>query len=423
MTGEAQLPETPGRLPLSRAAWVMARRDFSAVLLSRTFIFFLLGPLFPVLIAAMAGGIGSHVRDEVAVERIGLAMPADDMRAMINAHDQLRARIGPAVPELSALQPVTPGDDFDAVSALESGDEGLAAIISGTVSDPHLTATPERIDRWHGLVGLLASQALNGAPVDTPDVRTTTVGSSGATVNLGRLKTAQGAQLLLFLLTMLLAGMVLSNLVEEKGNKVIEILAAAIPMDAVFLGKLFAMLGVSLVGIAVWGTVGGTVLLAGGRSLAEYANPGVGWPLFLALFVVYFAMAYLLLGSIFLAVGSLAATVREVQTLSMPVTMTQVLVFFLASIAAFSQDTWLEWVAIGFPLSSPFTMLARAATSPAIWPHLLALAYQAMWVGIFIKLGAALFRKKVMKSGPQKVKRSLRARLAAAFRNGSEEPA
>ena len=35
------------------------------------------------------------------------------------------------------------------------------------------------------------------------------------------------------LLTMLLAGMVLSNLVEEKGNKIIEILAAAIPMDAV----------------------------------------------------------------------------------------------------------------------------------------------------------------------------------------------
>ena len=50
----------------------------------------------------------------------------------------------------------------------------------------------------------------------------------------------------------MLAGMVLSNLVEEKANKIIEILAAAIPMEALFLGKLFAMLGVSLVGIATW---------------------------------------------------------------------------------------------------------------------------------------------------------------------------
>jgi len=48
--------------------------------------------------------------------------------------------------------------------------------------------------------------------------------------------------------TVLLAGMLLSNLVEEKSNKVIEVLAAAIPVDAIFLGKLFAMLGVSLVG-------------------------------------------------------------------------------------------------------------------------------------------------------------------------------
>jgi ABC-2 type transport system permease protein len=51
---------------------------------------------------------------------------------------------------------------------------------------------------------------------------------------------------------MLLAGMVLSNLVEEKGNKIIEVLAAAIPMDAVFLGKLFAMLAVSW-----WGSPSG----------------------------------------------------------------------------------------------------------------------------------------------------------------------
>ena len=66
--------------------------------------------------------------------------------------------------------------------------------------------------------------------------------------------TAQAGQTLLLLLTMLLAGMVLSNLVEEKTNKIIEVLAAAIPMDSVFLGKLFAMLAVSFVDIGVWGS-------------------------------------------------------------------------------------------------------------------------------------------------------------------------
>ena len=64
--------------------------------------------------------------------------------------------------------------------------------------------------------------------------------------------TAQVSLTLLFIVTMFLTGMVMSTLVEEKANKIIEILAAAIPMDAVFLGKLFAMLAVSMVGIAVW---------------------------------------------------------------------------------------------------------------------------------------------------------------------------
>src|SRR5690606_20291453 len=80
--------------------------------------------------------------------------------------------------------------------------------------------------------------------------------------------TATMAVTLLFVLSMLLAGMVMSNLVEEKANKIIEILAAAVPMDAVFFGKLFAMLAVSFVGIAVWGSVAGGIVAAG-NALAE----------------------------------------------------------------------------------------------------------------------------------------------------------
>ena len=40
-----------------RSALVIARRDFAATVLSKTFIFFLLGPLFPVLMGALSGGI------------------------------------------------------------------------------------------------------------------------------------------------------------------------------------------------------------------------------------------------------------------------------------------------------------------------------------------------------------------------------
>jgi ABC-2 type transport system permease protein len=123
--------------------------------------------------------------------------------------------------------------------------------------------------------------------------------------------------------------------------------------------------------------------------------------MFLALGLVYFATGYLLLASIFLGIGSLAATVREVQTLSLPVTMAQVLIFFLAASGMTNMGKPVEWIAMIFPLSSALAMIARAAQDGALWPHGLAIAWQALWVMIFVRIGAGVFRKRVMQSGPQ----------------------
>lgn len=410
-----------GRLSIWRAAYVIARRDFTAILFSRAFIFFLLGPLFPVAVMALAGSVGAQVQSEASAADVGIAMEGRHVDDMLAARERVRDLVGPALPRMVELERLDPGETFDAAAYLGEQEGSLAAIVTGTPRQPELTATQGRLARWQGMVALVAAHASNPGAQSYPDVATTLVETSGASQNTGRMRTAQGGQLLLFLLIMLLASMVLSNLVEEKGNKIIEILAAAVPMDAVFLGKLFAMLGISVVGIALWGSTGFAILTAGGVSLSDYANPGVGWPMFFALFAAYFGMGYLLLGSIFLAVGSLAATVREVQTLSMPATMFQILVFFFASLAVTDRGGWLEYTAMAFPLSSPFAMVARAAMDEAIWPHLLALAWQALCVAVFVKAGASLFRKRVMQSGPRgaKGRRSLTGLVSGMFRNSS----
>jgi ABC-2 type transport system permease protein len=59
----------------------------------------------------------------------------------------------------------------------------------------------------------------------------------------------------------------------------------------------------------------------------------------------------------------------------------------------------MSWVAFIFPLSSPLAMIALAAQSELVWPHLLALAWQALWVVIIIRVASAMFRKNVLKSG------------------------
>jgi len=413
------LPLRP-RLSAMEAAWVIARRDFVAVLFSRAFLFFLLGPLFPVIVGGLAGSIGGEVQREAVSIEVGLAMSPADNAKMIAAGKSLAPQLHSAVPLLRPVPEAAGDSDFDARAFMEARRGGYAAIVTGTLQAPTLVGTEGQIARWQGPVGLLAGQALAAEPARFPKVAAEPVATSAASEKSSRIQTAQIAQMLLFLLTMLLAGMVLSNLVEEKGNKIIEILAAAIPMDAVFMGKLFAMLAVSFVGIAVWGGAAGLLWTAGGAAITQVTGfdpanlpaPAVGWPLFVMLGVTYFAMAYLLLGALFLTIGSMATSVREVQTLSMPVTMLQLMVFFLAAYVIKQPGSALEMAAIAFPLSSPFAMLARAAMEPELWTHALALAWQAVAVLGIVKGGSLLFRKRVMKSGGagrDKAKKGLRA--------------
>jgi len=402
-----------GRLSLLSAALVVARRDFAAILLSRSFIFFLIGPLFPLVVGALASGVGQRVEANAARPVLGVAMSESEGTAITGAARRLAPELGEALPELAVIAVVPDGTRIDAGAVLKQKQAQVSAVLSGTRAAPVLTGPKELIDDWRGPVALLAATARGEGPRHYPAVTLAASASVPVDNRIGRMRTAQAGQTLLFLLTMVLAGMVLSNLVEEKANKIIEILAAAVPMDAVFLGKLFAMLAISFVGIAVWGATIGTVMLIGGRSLAELTSPAVGWPLFIALGIAYFAMAYLLLGAVFLTIGSMAATVREVQTLSMPVTMAQLMVFFFASYAVASPGSALERTAAVVPFSSPFTMLARAAQDSDLTQHAIALCWQAAWVALIVKLGAGLFRRRVMKSGPARVRPARKGQAAA----------
>ena len=381
------------RLSLWQAAWVVARRDFQAILFSKAFLLFLLGPIFFGAISIGAGMLGAKAADSAEPPRLAVMLPAAEAEAVIRAHRELDGLIA-----IFPIESVAPGEtEPDAL--LSDRARNLGAVLTGSLARPRLTGTQDQIESWQGRVSLLAARAL-GPDAAYPVVALERTRSSMASTRSAQTGTATAAITLLFLLTMLLAGMVLSNLVEEKANKIIEILAAAIPMDAVFVGKLFAMLAISFVGIAVWGSLGLAGLALGPATGASLPTPAVGWPLFVALFVLYFALAYLLIGSVFLTVGSMAATVRDVQTLSMPATILQLAVFFLATFAMTDIGSPVELFAAVFPLSSPYAMVGRAAQSPDLLPHLLAIAWQVTWVTIFVRGGATLFRRRVMKSGP-----------------------
>jgi ABC-2 type transport system permease protein len=384
-----------------RSAFVIARRDFSATVLSKTFIFFLLAPLFPLLFGGTFGSMSARIASQTARPVVAVVSAAPDFARLSVARDQLADALGDESVQRILHYAPEPDAAAQVRKLLASTDPPIRAVLSGGLDHPHLTGPIAGDGATTNQLRLLIANA-KVSPAAEPALPVTRVQASSGSLSNDRAVTAQIAQTLLFVLTILLSGMLLSQLIEEKSNKIIEVIAAAVPIDAMFVGKLFAMLAASVTGLVVWVSAGALLVqMIKHGGVATLPPPAVGWAGFLALTIIYFAMNYLLLGAAFLTIGAQASTAREVQTMSMPVTFGQMLLLLLASNAIGAPNSAEGLAAAVFPLSSPLTMLARAAERPEWWPHVVAILWQALWVALILRMGSQLFRKTVLKSGPR----------------------
>jgi ABC-2 type transport system permease protein len=385
---------------LLRGAFVIGRRDFSATVLSKTFLFFLLGPMFPLIFGGIFGGIGASVASQREKPVVAVVASQADFDALSAA----RQRLADATDGTKLIGLVRFAPEPDAADQqkrlLETKTPPIQAVLTGIPAKPRLIGAVHPDGSTARQLQLLMADS-KIAPGELPRLAVTETEATSGSLSKDRAATGQIGQMILFFLTLLLSTMLLSQLVEEKSNKIVEVVAAAVPIESLFVGKLFAMLAASVLGLLVWAAAGAAVIASlkhGG--LATLPPPAIGWPGFLGLTIVYFAMNYLLLGAVFLTIGAQASTVREVQTLSMPVTFAQVVIFGFAATSAVAPDSPSGLAAAVFPLSSPLAMVARAAQQPDLWPHLAAILWQMLWVAVILRLGAKLFRRTVLKSGP-----------------------
>ncbi|HJO64684.1 MAG TPA: ABC transporter permease [Sphingomonas sanguinis] len=391
---------------LIRQTMTIARRDFVATVFTPIFLLFLFAPLIMVAFSTI-GAMGAAQAADHGADRVRIVAIVPDAlaRTLVEADTRTRTvfRRDEEPPQLVTVAP-DGNPAAQARAAFEAKDYDATAVLYGPLDRPTILYGA-RGSRAADYLVVLAGQALSaerlGGPLPRIEATKTAFSRQRATLG-GQNQTAFLAVFGVFFLTLFLAGQVVGTMAEERSNKVIEVLAAAVPLEAVFLGKLLGMFGVAVLFVTFWGTVLGQVtsmLPPAFAGMVGELSPAVGLPMFTVLFVTYFTMAYLLLGSVFLTIGAQASTMREIQMLSLPITIVQVGMFTLTLSGLSQPDSWLAVVAEVFPLSSPFAMAGMAAASDSLWPHAVALAWQALWVALFVTLGARLFRRGVLQSG------------------------
>jgi len=388
-----------------RQTLTIARRDFVATVFTPTFLLFLLSPVI-MLSFGLIGGLGASSMATSAAEKARIvAIVAPAQQAAMRATDARLRKLFGRSDQPPVLTFDTPGADPQAQArrAFSGAGPDTTAALYGDLSAPKILYGGQGRGDSRYLAELaestLRADRTGAAPVSTATF--TSVARARASSG-GHSQAAFFSVFGIFFLSLLLSGQAVGTMAEERNNKVVEILAAAVPLEAVFFGKLLGMFGSAVLFVGFWGTLASqitSILPAGMAGGLGEIGPAIGLPLFVPLFFAYFAMAYMLLGAVFLGVGAQATTPRELQMLSLPITIVQVLMFSLALRAAGGNDGWVTRFAEIFPFSSPFAMAAHAANFADVWPHLLALAWQALWVAIAITLGARAFRRGVLQSG------------------------
>jgi ABC-2 type transport system permease protein len=289
----------------------------------------------------------------------------------------------------------------DAVRAGDSGTLGsyefyirkkLDERVVGEIRD---ALRPALIDARMQANGLDASQvrALN----ELPRVRAVTVGEDGdssAALAVGEILPI-AFMMLMFMAIMTAGQMLVTTTVEEKSSRVVEVLLAAVSPTQLMAGKILGQLGVGLLMMSVYAGLGVLALLSFALTgLVEF------WQL--AVFALFFLIAFATFGALMAAAGAAVNELREAQSLLTPVVLLAVAPMLLWMPIRSDPNSTLATVLSLTPPVSPFVMVMRISsnTPPPVWQIGLALligvlaAAAAMWVaGKVFRVGLLMHGK------------------------------
>jgi ABC-2 type transport system permease protein len=196
------------------------------------------------------------------------------------------------------------------------------------------------------------------------------------------------------------ANMLLTGVIEEKSNKILDTLLTSVTPLEMLAGKLLGVAAVSATLFLFWGALGGALLAmaaerAGDSILGQVAAAFLE-PRLIAAFAVGFVAGYLMYGAIFLALGSLCESIQEAQTLLGPVALVLAAPMLLITPALDNPNAPIVEAASWVPLFTPFLLLIRAPSGLS-WIEIAGMgALMAAAVALILVLAARVFQAGVV---------------------------
>ena len=197
---------------------------------------------------------------------------------------------------------------------------------------------------------------------------------------------------LVFYMTALGFGMMIAqSVVQEKESRVVEILAAAVPIRALLWGKVVGNTVLALSQIVVIGAASLIGLLVTGQAdILRVVAPVAGW------FVVFFVLGFVALAGLWAVAGSLATRQEDLGSTTLPGQMILMIPFFFSVFAGPSAKTVASFVPIASSMAMPGRMLTEEVP---VWQPLLAILVLLVATVLIVRLGARLYERTLLQTG------------------------
>jgi ABC-2 type transport system permease protein len=163
--------------------------------------------------------------------------------------------------------------------------------------------------------------------------------------------------MLMFMMVLLGATPLMQGVVEEKMQRIAEVLLGSVPPFPLMLGKIVGMTGVSLTIAAVY--LSGAYWAAHHYELADYVPVSL-----LLWFLLYQTLASLMYGSLFIAIGAACTDMKETQNLLWPVMLLVTMPMFVLGSVLQEPNSAVATALSFFPFATPMLMIARQAVPP-----------------------------------------------------------
>ncbi|UCH95375.1 MAG: ABC transporter permease [Candidatus Aminicenantes bacterium] len=204
---------------------------------------------------------------------------------------------------------------------------------------------------------------------------------------------------ILFTVIMAYGQLIMRGVIEEKNNRIIEVLISSTNAPTLFYGKIIGIGLAGLTQVAIWALLAAALLgqssLGINKSIVNFLTPELG-----IYFVIFFTIGYFMYSILFSIVGASVNTDQEAQQFAAPITYLLIIPYILGIIVTQNPNTPLVILTSLFPLFTPTLMFMRISVAvPSFSQVVISIAMSVLFTMFLAWLGARIFRVGILMYG------------------------